>query len=221
MRVLLVEDDVMIGEAVQQGLKPLGMTVDWARDGGEGETALNCGEHELVLLDLSLPRKSGLQLLQGMRRRQDGRPVLILTARDTVENRIEGLDAGADDYVVKPFDLHELAARIRAVLRRHAGRVDPVIDLGELRVNPATREVTLKGQPVTLSAREYALLAALAERPGVPLSRAQLEERLYGWGEEIGSNTVEVYIHALRRKLGPDWIKNLRGVGYFVPKAAA
>ncbi|WP_188696494.1 response regulator [Silvimonas amylolytica] len=221
MRVLLVEDDAMIGEAVQQGLKPLGMTVDWARDGGEGETALNCGEHELVLLDLSLPRKSGLQLLQGMRRRQDGRPVLILTARDTVENRIEGLDAGADDYVVKPFDLHELAARIRAVLRRHAGRVDPVIDLGELRINPATREVLLKGEPVTLSAREYALLAALAERPGVPLSRAQLEERLYGWGEEIGSNTVEVYIHALRRKLGPDWIKNLRGVGYFVPKAAA
>jgi len=211
----------MIGEAVQQGLKSLGMTVDWARDGSEGETALSCGEHELVLLDLSLPRKSGLALLQGMRRRNDGRPVLILTARDTVENRIEGLDAGADDYVVKPFDLNELAARIRAVLRRHAGRVDPVLDLGALRINPATREVVLSGQPVTLSAREYALLAALAERPGVPLSRTQLEERLYGWGEEIGSNTVEVYIHALRRKLGPEWIKNLRGVGYFVPKANA
>ncbi|MDR3428506.1 MULTISPECIES: response regulator [Silvimonas] len=221
MRVLLVEDDAMIGEAVQQGLKSLGMTVDWARDGSEGETALSCGEHELVLLDLSLPRKSGLALLQGMRRRNDGRPVLILTARDTVENRIEGLDAGADDYVVKPFDLNELAARIRAVLRRHAGRVDPVLDLGALRINPATREVVLSGQPVTLSAREYALLAALAERPGVPLSRTQLEERLYGWGEEIGSNTVEVYIHALRRKLGPEWIKNLRGVGYFVPKANA
>ncbi len=221
MRVLLVEDDPMIGDAVQQGLKPLGMTVDWARDGGEGELALGSGEHELVLLDLSMPRKSGLDLLRGMRRKQDGRPVLILTARDTVSDRVAGLDAGADDYVVKPFDLDELAARIRAVLRRHAGRADPVIELGALRINPATREVTLAGELVTLSAREYAVLLALAERPGVPLSRAQLEERLYGWGEEVGSNAVEVYIHALRRKLGPEWIKNLRGVGYFVPKGQA
>ena len=217
MRVLLVEDDPMIGKSVQQGLRQDGYTVDWLRDGEAAELALATTPYEMLLLDLGLPRKSGLELLARLRGSDNRIPVLVITARDSVADRIAGLDAGADDYVIKPFDLDELAARMRAVLRRHAGRADPVITLGDLRMNPATHELTQSGQPVPLSARELALLQALLEQPGVPLSRARLEERLYGWGEEIESNAVEVYIHSLRRKLGAERIKNIRGVGYLIP----
>ena len=173
--------------------------------------------YQLLLLDLGLPKISGLELLKALRRAGNRIPVLILTARDAVADRVAGLDAGADDYLVKPFDLEELAARIRALLRRQAGRAQPEIRLGDLSLNPATHEVRLRGQPVNLSAREFALLHAFLDRPGAVFSRAQLEEKLYGWNEEVESNTVEVYIHALRKKLGADLIKNVRGVGYMVP----
>jgi two-component system response regulator QseB len=217
MRVLLVEDDPMIGKSVQQGLRQDGHTVDWVRESRAAELALATTSYEMLLLDLGLPGKSGLELLAQLRRAAHRIPVLVITARDSVADRILGLDSGADDYLVKPFDLDELGARMRAVLRRHAGRADPVIELGDLRMNPATHELTQNGQPIVLSAREFALLQALLEQPGVPLSRARLEERLYGWGEEVESNAVEVYIHSLRRKLGSECIRNIRGVGYLVP----
>jgi two-component system response regulator QseB len=217
MRALLVEDDLMIGKSVQQGLRQDGYTVDWVRDGQAAELALATINYDVLLLDIGLPGKSGLDLLASLRRAVNRIPVLVITARDSVADRIAGLDSGADDYVVKPFDLDELSARMRAVLRRHAGRADPVLALGDLRMNPATHELTQNGRPVILSAREFALLQALLEHPGVPLSRAKLEERLYGWGEEIESNAVEVHIHSLRRKLGAERIKNIRGVGYLVP----
>lgn len=220
MRLLLVEDDPMIGASVQSGLRLEGYTVDWVRDGAAADLAVANGVYELILLDLGLPRKSGLDLLAGLRKKGHAMPVLVITARDSVADRVKGLDAGADDYLVKPFDLDELSARIRALLRRQAGRASPVIEHGALSLNPATHEVVLNGAPVNLSAREFALLHALLEQPGVPLSRAQLEERLYGWDEEVESNTVEVYIHALRRKLGAEWIRNVRGVGYLVPEQA-
>ncbi len=218
MRLLLVEDDAMIGASVQSGLRQEGYSVDWVRDGAAAELALAGGVHEMILLDLGLPKKSGLELLAGLRRRGLALPVLVITARDAVADRVKGLDAGADDYLVKPFDLDELSARIRALLRRQAGRASPLIENGALTLNPATHEVLLHGAPVNLSAREFALLHALLEQPGVPLSRTQLEDRLYGWEEEIESNTVEVYIHSLRRKLGAEWIRNVRGVGYLVPQ---
>jgi len=214
MRLLLAEDDRMIGAGVQQGLKQEGFAVDWVRDGRAAELALREDVHDLLLLDLGLPGKQGLEVLAAMRRRGDARPVLILTARDAVADRVAGLDAGADDYLVKPFDLTELAARVRALLRRREGRAEPVVTVGALALNPATREVRLHGEPVALSAREYALLAALVARPGAILSRAQLEEKLYGWNEEIESNAVDVHLSALRRKLGPDAIRNVRGVGW-------
>ena len=218
MRLLLVEDDPMIGASVQSGLRQEGHTVDWVRDGKAAELALASGVHEMLLLDLGLPHKSGLELLSGLRRRGLDLPVLVITARDSVADRVKGLDAGADDYLVKPFDLDELSARIRALMRRRAGRASPRIEHGPLTLDPATHQVTLNGDPLALSAREFALLHALLEQPGVPLSRAQLEERLYGWNEEVESNTVEVYIHALRRKLGAEWIRNVRGVGYRIPE---
>jgi two-component system, OmpR family, response regulator QseB len=218
MRLLLVEDDNMIGEAVRAGLRQEGFTVDWVREAEAGETALRTEPYALLLLDLGLPRKSGLDWLRELRRRGDPTPVLVITARDAVADRIAGLDGGADDYLVKPFDLDELAARVRAVLRRHGGRAGPLLQHGELSLDPATRLATLKGQAVALSAREYALLAALLERPGAILSRAQLEQRLYGWGEEVESNAVEVHIHHLRRKLGADAIRNVRGLGYTLAK---
>ncbi len=219
MRLLLVEDDPMIGESVRHGLRQDGFAVDWTRDGKDAELALRSEPYALLLLDLGLPGKSGLDLLAGLRRRGDGIPVLVLTARDTVMDRVLGLDAGADDYLVKPFDLKELSARIRALLRRRAGRSRPQISFGALTLDPVTHEVAHRGKPLVLSAREYALLRALLEKPGSVLSRAQLEERLYGWEEEVESNAVEVHIHNLRRKLGAGVIRNVRGVGYMVVNA--
>jgi len=210
----------MIGESVRLGLRRDGFTVDWVRDGRAAELALANGVYDLMLLDLGLPKKDGLDVLKTMRRNGNRLPVLILTARDSVTDRITGLDSGADDYLVKPFDLDELAARIRALLRRQAGRADSVIQCGDLTLNPATHEARLGDKQLTLSARELAVLEALLERPGAVLSREQLEEKLYGWDEEVESNAVEVYIHALRKKLGADFIKNIRGVGYMVPKRA-
>jgi two-component system response regulator QseB len=218
MRLLLVEDDRMLGAGVQQGLRRAGHAVDWVRDGVEAESALATEPYDVVLLDLGLPRKGGLEVLRALRRRGATVPVLVLTAQDAVADRVAGLDAGADDYLVKPFDLDELAARVRALHRRRAGRSAPLLENGPLVLDPTGHEVRLDGAPVGLSAREFALLEALLERPGRPLSRTQLEERLYGWGEEVESNAVEVHVHALRRKLGAHWIKTLRGVGYMVPR---
>jgi two-component system response regulator QseB len=214
MRILLVEDDAMIGESVAEGLKAEGYAVDWVRDGKEAEVAVSASPYSLVVLDLGLPRRDGIDVLKSIRERRIDVPVLVMTARDTVRDRIKGLDAGADDYLVKPFDLDELTARARALMRRAAGRSEPVIERGPLSINPATREVTWRGESMSLSAREFALLAALAERPGIVLSRAQLEEKLYGWNESVGSNAVEVHIHNVRKKLGEDVIRNVRGLGY-------
>ena len=219
MRLLLVEDDTMIGESVLDLLRAEHYAVDWVKDGEMADTALHSQTYDLVLLDLGLPRRDGLAVLHGMRARKERIPVLIATARDSVQQRIEGLDAGADDYVLKPYDLDELLARIRALLRRAAGRAEPVYEHKGVSINPATREVTVSGQPVVLSAREWAVLEPLIARPGLVLSRAQLEEKLYGWKDEISSNAVEVYVHGLRRKLGAETIQNVRGVGYLVPKA--
>ena len=218
MRILLAEDDRMIGESVRTSLRQDGYAVDWVRDGRAADAALASGHFDLVLLDLGLPARSGIEVLRDLRLRKNATPVIIITARDGIEDRVKGLDAGADDYVGKPFDLDELAARIRSALRRGAGHAEPEIEILGVRVNPATREVEREGRPVQLSAREYAIVAALLLRPGALLSRAQLEDRMYGWGEEIESNAVEVHIHAVRRKLGADFIQNVRGVGYFIPK---
>ncbi|MCU0814351.1 MAG: response regulator transcription factor [Burkholderiaceae bacterium] len=217
MRLLLVEDDPMIGEAVRDGLKLDGYTVDWVRDGDAADAAIAVGDFAAELLDLGLPRRDGLQVLKTLRARRGAVPVLVITARDAVADRIAGLDAGADDYLVKPFDLDELGARLRALLRRAAGRPQPIVEHGPVTIDPATREVTVHGRPVAVSAKEYALLVALTERPGIVLSRSQLEDRLYGWGEEVGSNAVEVHVHHLRRKLGDDVIRTVRGMGYTIP----
>ena len=219
MRLLLVEDDSMIGEAARQGLRQEGHTVDWVRDGREADAAVAAAPYDAVLLDLGLPRRDGLALLKSWRAHNVTVPVLIITARDAVSDRVSGLDAGADDYLVKPFDLDELSARVRAVARRRSGRAESVIRIGELEIESSTKHVRWKGADVTLSPREYALLEALANRPGAYLTRAQLEERLYGWDEEIASNAVEVHIHGLRRKLDPELIRNVRGMGYTLAKA--
>jgi two-component system OmpR family response regulator len=219
VRLLLVEDDTMIGESVLDLLRAEHYAVDWVKDGELADTALRTQSYDLVLLDLGLPRRDGLAVLRSMRSRKQRIPVLIATARDSIQQRIEGLDAGADDYVVKPYDLDELLARIRALLRRAAGRAEPVYEHKGVTINPATREVMVGGQPVVLSAREWAVLEPLLARPGLVLSRAQLEEKLYGWKDEISSNAVEVYIHGLRKKLGAELIHNVRGVGYMVPRA--
>ncbi len=220
MRILIVEDDPMIGAGIRTGLRQDGYTADWAHDGNSAELAVATNEYDAILLDLGLPGRSGLELLAQWRRKRNTVPILIITARDSVEDRIAGLDTGADDYLVKPFDLNELAARLRALLRRRSGRATPVIEHGPLHLDPATHEVRLNGAAVKLSGREFALLHALLQVPGVPLSRSQLEDRLYGWEEEIGSNAVEVHIHALRRKIGSELIRNVRGVGYMVPRQA-
>ncbi|MGQ0750297.1 MAG: response regulator [Betaproteobacteria bacterium] len=217
MRLLLVEDDRMIGESISEGLIQEGYAVDWVRDGEAAQRAVAAEPYAAVLLDLGLPRQDGLDVLRSIRARRNDVPVLIITARDAVSDRVKGLDAGADDYLVKPFDLDELAARVRALSRRAGGRSTPLVEHGPITVNPATREVRMRGKRVVLSAREYALIEALTARPGIVLSRAQLEERLYGWGEEVASNAIEVHVHNLRRKLGANVIRNERGVGYSIP----
>jgi DNA-binding response OmpR family regulator len=216
MRLLLVEDDAMIGRAVRQGLGDAGFTVDWVIEGRAAELALANGVYDLAVLDLGLPFKDGMAILRELRARRDRVPVLIVTARDAVADRIEGLNAGADDYVLKPFDLDELVARVRALLRRHAGGATPLLECGSLTLDTVCREVRRAGQEIQLSAREFALLEALMQRPGAVLSREQLEDAVYGWGEEVGSNAVEVHLHHLRRKLGAETIRNVRGVGYKV-----
>ena len=217
MRILLVEDDPMIGEAVRKGLRAEGLALDWVRTVGDARLALVGAAYDLVLLDLGLPGGDGLQLLRAMRAQGNSGPVLIMTARDSIADRVAGLDAGADDYLVKPFALDELSARVRALARRSAGRADPVLRLGAIAVDPARHQVSVEGKAVKLSAREFSVLLALIERPDTVLSRTQLEERVYGWGEEVGSNAIEVHVHALRRKLGADVIQTIRGVGYTMP----
>jgi len=217
MRVLLIEDDRMIADALRTALRQDGYALDWVGDGDSADTSLRSQSFDLVLLDLGLPGRSGLEVLRALRARSDSTPVLIMTARDAVAERVAGLDAGADDYLVKPFDLDELSARMRALLRRSAGRADPAIEHAGIRLDPSTHAVTLDGEPVKLLAREFAVLQALLQRPGAVLSRTQIEEQLYGWGEEVESNAVEVYIHGLRRKLGAEKIRTLRGVGYCIP----
>jgi DNA-binding response OmpR family regulator len=219
MRVLLVEDDAMIGEAVLDALRAQHYAADWVRDGALAETALRDGNYDLVVLDLGLPKRDGLTVLRGLRDRGVRIPVLVATARDAVSDRIAGLDAGADDYVLKPFDIDELLARMRALIRRSAGRGEPVFQHKGVALNPATREASVDGVPVTLSSREWAVLEPMLLRPGVVFSRRQLEEKLYGWKEDISSNAVEVYVHGLRKKLGADLIQTVRGLGYVVPRA--
>jgi DNA-binding response OmpR family regulator len=223
MRLLLVEDDRMIGESLRNALRQSGFAVDWVRDGRAADSTIGSERFDLVLLDLGLPQRDGMEVLQAMRARGDRTPVIVLTARDALASRVRGLDAGADDYIVKPFELDELLARIRAVVRRQTGRAEPALVVGDVTLDPATRQVTQGGVTVPLSAREYALLEALMLRPGAILSRAQLEDRLYGWGEELESNAISVYVHQLRRKLGEGVIHTVRGVGYYVgaPKAGA
>jgi DNA-binding response OmpR family regulator len=218
MRILVVEDDSLLGDAIQSGLRELGNAVDWIRDGIAGDAALSAQSYAAVVLDLGLPRLSGLDLLRRMRTRNDRTPVLILTARDGVEDRIKGLDAGADDYLVKPFDMGELAARLRAISRRAAGQAELVVRLAGIELNPAAHSVMFRGRPVELSPREFALLEALMRNAGRVLTRAQLEQALYPWGEEVESNAVEVHIHHLRRKLAPESIQTVRGVGYLMPR---
>ncbi|PNU20517.1 DNA-binding response regulator [Geothermobacter hydrogeniphilus] len=216
MKLLLVEDDAMIGKVMHQGLVQEGHVVDWARSAGDATMALRLGHYEMVLLDLGLPDGSGLEVLTDYRRGGGDAAVIIVTARDEVAERIAGLDAGADDFVTKPFDLDELGARMRAVQRRRHGRIDPLLVYGGLSLNPATKVCRLQGKHVSLSPREYSLLEALLESPGRVVSRESLEERLYGWETEIESNAVEVHIHHLRRKLGKKRIVTIRGVGYLL-----
>jgi len=214
MRILLAEDDTMLGSGLERGLRMAGFTLDWVRNGNSAQTALRTQAYDVVLLDIGLPGKDGLELLQWLRQEDLGVAVLVVSARDSVSDRIAGLNLGADDYLPKPFDLDELIARVHAVGRRRSGRSQPEMRLGLLQLNPLRREALLDQLPLSLSAREYDILLALMERPGTVLSRAQLENRLYGWEDEVASNTIEVHLHHLRRKLGIAWIKNVRGVGY-------
>lgn len=216
MRILLIEDDAMIGKAVRNGLGQAGFAVDWVTDGRAAELSLANGVYDLAILDLGLPKKDGMAILSTLRGLGNSMPVLIASARDTVRDRIAGLEAGADDYVVKPFDLDELVARVRALLRRHVGSGSPLLRFGTLVLDPVRKTVEKNGDPVELSAKEFAVLEALMQRPGAVLSRERLEESVYGWGEEVGSNAIEVHLHHLRKKLGAEVIKNVRGVGYRV-----
>ena len=220
MRVLLIEDDRLLGDGIQAGLTQAGFAVDWAQDGVAGEAALKAEPYAAVVLDLGLPKLSGMELLRRLRALGSAVPVLILTARDAIDDRVKGLDAGADDYVVKPFDLDELAARLRALTRRHRGEAAPTLQVGDLQLDPSAHRVQFRGQPVDVSAREFALLQELMLNAGRVLSREQLEQRLYAWGEEVESNAIEVHIHHLRRKLAPELIRTVRGVGYLMPKDA-
>jgi len=220
MRILLVEDDKLLGDGVQAGLAQSGFNVDWVRDGIAADLALKTGEYAGVVLDLGLPRLSGLDLLQRLRHGGNKVPVLILTARDSVEDRVKGLDAGADDYLIKPFDLHELAARLRALVRRSSGEAAPKLRVGEIELDPAARSVSFRGRPVELSGREFALLQELMLNAGRVLTRDRLAQSLYSWGEEIESNAIEVHVHHLRRKLAPELLRTVRGVGYLMPRDA-
>jgi len=214
MRILLAEDDHALGQALADGLRHLGYAVDWVEDGRDATAALGTTAYAAAVVDWNLPRSTGPSIIAGMRRRGDATPVLLLTARDALADRVAGLDCGADDYVVKPVHLDELAARLRALLRRADGSADPLIALGPLLINPAARSALLDGALLDLSPREFALLEVLAGHPGRAYSRAQLEDAVYGWGQEVASNAIEVHVHHLRRKLGADWIRTLRGIGY-------
>ncbi len=218
MRVLLVEDDAMIGEAVMQALKDAALAADWVRDGAAALTALAFAEHDAVLLDLGLPGKDGLAVLQEYRRTGGAAPVIIVTARDAVEERIAGLDLGADDYLVKPFDVGELLARLRAVVRRRGGNASPVLGNDRLKLYPDSREAEFDGRRCRLTPREYALLYALALRAGQILTRAELEKHVYGWNEEVESNAIDFLIHGIRKKLAPEAVRNARGLGWMVDK---
>ncbi len=221
MRVLLVEDDTMIGEAIQGALTDAAYAADWVKNGQTALATLDSQHYDLVLLDLGLPGIDGLNVLTRLRAKDNSVPLLIITARDGLDDRLRGLDGGGDDYVLKPFDMAELLARMRAVLRRKGGSATPLLSNGAVSLDPATREAAVSGiAPVLLSNREFALLQALLTRPGAILSRSELEDRIYRWGEEVESNAVEYLIHALRRKLGADIIKNVRGVGWMVSKNA-
>jgi DNA-binding response OmpR family regulator len=218
MRILLVEDDKLLGDGIQHGLAQAGFAVDWVQDGAAGEAALKAETYAAVVLDLGLPKISGLELLRSLRTQGNPVPVLILTAKDAIEDRIKGLDSGADDYVVKPFDLHELAARLRALTRRSTGGSSSVLKMNGLELDTARHQVQFHGQEVELSTREFSLLQELMLNVGRVLSREQLEQRLYPWGEEVESNAIEVHIHHLRRKLAPELIRTVRGVGYLMPR---
>ncbi len=219
MRVLLVEDDTMIGESVRIGLRHDGFAVDWVQDGKAAEFALKSESYALLLLDLGVPKKNGLDVLRDLRAGHNPISVLVLTARDAIADRVIGLDCGADDYLAKPFDLDELSARIRALIRRQSGRGETVMRFAELTLNPTTHQARIGDKDIPLSAKEFALLEALIDRAGAILSRAQLEQRLYGWNEEVDSNAVEVHIYNLRKKLGRDLIRNVRGIGYMLAKS--
>lgn len=218
MRILLVEDDHMIGEAVSLALKDAAYAVDWVSDGNSASRILDGNEHQAVLLDIGLPKRDGLEVLRLMRQKGSRIPVIIITARDAVEDRIKGLDFGADDYLVKPFDVNELLARLRAVIRRKGGQAAPVLGNGMVSLDPATREACRGDTKYLLSSREFALLHALLLHPGAILTRGELEERIYGWNEEVESNAVDFLIHGVRKKLGADVIKNIRGAGWMVDK---
>ena len=220
MRILLVEDDKMIAEAVSNGLKTACYAVDWVNNGNTAEQALNSQQYDLVLLDLGLPGQDGLQVLKHLRQEKNNTPVLIVTARDDLDSRLAGLDGGADDYIIKPFDLSELLARIRAVLRRQSGQSTPLLSNGAITLNPTNYQVTLADQPmpIELSNKEFAILQALMTRPGIIHSRADLEDKIYAWGDEVESNAIDFLIHALRKKIGKEHIKNVRGVVWLVSK---
>ncbi|MHB1591325.1 MAG: response regulator [Sulfuricella sp.] len=218
MHILLIEDDPMIGQSLTRALTDVGMSSDWIRDGAAGELAIASGGYTLVLLDLGLPRKSGFDVLKAMRARGDHTPLLIITARDEIDDRVMGLDLGADDYLIKPFGLKELMARIRAIMRRNDDSAMPTVGNGEITLDLATRQTTYRGKTLLLPAREFALLYALVDRPGTILSRAQIEQRLYAWNEEVGSTAVDVLIHYLRKKFDNEIIRNVRGAGWMVVK---
>ena len=221
MRILLIEDDQMIGKGLVTALSRDGMVVDWVRTGTDGTEALANGGHAIVLLDLGLPGASGLDLLKNARQAGNRTPVLVVTARDRLDDRIKGLDLGADDYILKPFESRELVARMRAVLRRHAGAAQSILQAGGLALDLASHQVSFAATACVLPAREFALMQVLVERPGTILSRRQIEDRIYGWGEEVESNAVDVLIHSIRRKFDKDIIRNVRGAGWMVLKDAA
>jgi len=219
MRILLVEDDPMIGKSLREALQDAGMSVDWARSGEDGVVALSVGAYAVVLLDIGLPGKSGIEVLRAARKTGNKTPLMLITARDELDDRVAGLDLGADDYITKPFEMRELMARLRAIMRRSGGAAISTLSNGEIELDLDTHEVRYRGKSLVLSAREFGLLRALLDRPGTIMSRAQLEEKLYGWGEEVESNAIDVLIHYLRRRFDKDIIRNVRGAGWLVPKS--